>query len=181
MFLVLSICQQESPMWSLMRWTSPYRDHTPWPAPPLQGPLACQTCSNLFILSMYGCKWAVGILLEDYNDCLLISCHKEVWNLSSKTCRLGQSLSDIVLTVFFQLGRKPSVTDFHSVVRLIGIGQSVTSSALSSGSWTMLVYSGETSGVEIDIAFDITGILISDLMIGQILWVDIQSHAEYRM
>ena len=71
-----------------------------------------------------------------------------------------------MLTVFFQLGRKPSVTDFHSVVRLIGIGQSVTSSALSPESWTMLVYSEETSGVEINIAFDITGILISALKIG---------------
>ena len=65
-----------------------------------------------------------------------------------------------MLTVFFQLEKQPSVTDFHSVVRVIGIGQSVTSSVLSPGSWTMLVYSEQTSGVEIDIAFDISGILI---------------------
>ena len=74
-------------------------------------------------------------------------------------------MSDSALTVFFQLGRQPSVTDFHSVVRVIGIGQSVTSAALSPGSWTMLVYSEETYGVEINIAFDISGILISTQMI----------------
>ena len=72
-----------------------------------------------------------------------------------------------MLAVFFQMGRQPSVTDFHFVVRLIGIGQSVTSPALSPGSWTMSVYSEEHSGVEINIAFNVTGILIFTQNIGQ--------------
>ena len=66
-----------------------------------------------------------------------------------------------MLAVFFQQDTKPSLTDFHSAARIIGFQQLTTSSVLSPGSWTMLVYSGEISGVQIEMAFGILGTCIS--------------------